>query len=147
MRVRRLEAGGGGGFGFEGGDGFDETGDGECIADAAGAADEMESATMAREGDGKFYQRGDTGAIDLRNVIEVDDHFAGALLEELLGEVVEVFAGLTDGQAAIYFEVMNPGGFARGDFQWWIKGHERSLSKASAADPGSGSAGGPCIIR
>ena len=51
-----LEAGGGGGFGLEGGDGFDETSDGKGIADTAGTADEMESATMAREGDGKFYE-------------------------------------------------------------------------------------------
>ncbi len=42
-----LEGGGGGGFGFEGGDGFDEARDGEGIADAALATDQVESATLA----------------------------------------------------------------------------------------------------
>ena len=64
--------------GFVGGDGFDETGDGEGVADAAFAADQMESAALARERNGKFHERGDAGAVDLGNIVEVDDHFAGA---------------------------------------------------------------------
>jgi len=34
----------GGGFGFEGGDGFDEAGDGESVADTTGAADQAQDA-------------------------------------------------------------------------------------------------------
>ena len=50
----QLEGGGGGGFGFEGGDGFDQARDGESIADAALATDQVESAALAGEGDGKL---------------------------------------------------------------------------------------------
>jgi hypothetical protein len=46
--TQRLgEIGEGGGFGFEGGDGFYEAGDGEGVADAAGAADEAKDAAFA----------------------------------------------------------------------------------------------------
>ena len=41
------EIGEGGGFGFEGGDGFYEAGDGEGVADAAGAADQAKDAAFA----------------------------------------------------------------------------------------------------
>src|SRR6267143_1225719 len=70
-----LEVGEGGGFGFEGGDGFDEAGDGEGVADAAGAADEAEDATFASELDGDAHQRGDAGAVNLRDAVQDDDHF------------------------------------------------------------------------
>ena len=84
----------------------------------------MEAATLAGEGDGQLDQGRDAGAIDLRNVVEVDDDFAGTLLNELVGEIVEVFARLADGQAALDLKIMDPGGFARRNFQRWIKRHE-----------------------
>ena len=84
----------------------------------------MKAATVTREGDGQFDERGDAGAVDLRDVVEVDDDFAGALLHELMREIVEVFAGFADGQAAVDLEVVDSGGFARGNFQRWIKRHE-----------------------
>jgi hypothetical protein len=47
FHVGLLEAGGGGGFGVEGGDGFDQARYGESIADAALTADQVETATLA----------------------------------------------------------------------------------------------------
>ena len=111
-------------FGVEGGDGFDETGDGEGVADAAGATDEMQPAALAGEGDGELHDRGNAGTVDLRNIIEVDDEFAGAALHQVLGEVIQMLAGLTDREAAVDLEVMDAGGFAHRDFQRWMKRHE-----------------------
>lgn len=126
-----LEAGGRGGFGFEGGDGFDETRDGQGVADTAGAANEVEPTTMASQGDREFDERGDAGAVDLRNVVEIDDHLAGAFLKELLSEIVEVLTGLPDGEAALDVEIMDTTGLARVDFKWRMKRHERFLSSKS----------------
>src|SRR5260221_799836 len=47
----------GGGFGFEGGDGFDEAGDGEGVADAALAPDQAQDAAFAGQFDGDAHQR------------------------------------------------------------------------------------------
>jgi hypothetical protein len=112
-------------FIVEGGDGFDEASDGEGVADAAGATDEVEAAAFARERNGEFDEGGDAGAVDLRNVVEIDNHFAGTLVEEILSEFAEVFAGLTDGETAVDVKVMNAAGFASRDFQWWMKHHQQ----------------------
>src|SRR6266403_2052633 len=45
--LEQSEVGEGCGFGFEGGDGFDEAGDGEGVAHAAGTADQAEHAAFA----------------------------------------------------------------------------------------------------
>lgn len=126
LGVTRLEAGGGGGFGVESGDGFDEACDGEGVANPARAADEVETTTVAGKGDGEFHQRRNAGAIDLRNIVEIDDHFRGAALQEVLGEVIEMFAGLADGKPAVNLKVMDSGGFARRNFQRWVKHDEQS---------------------
>ena len=47
-RIRHIsKAGAGGGFVFVGGDGFDQAGDGEGVADAAFAADEVQASALA----------------------------------------------------------------------------------------------------
>ena len=73
-------------LGFEGGNGFDEAGHGEGVAHAALADDEVQAAAEARQGDGKFHEDGDAGTVNLGNVVEVDDDFAGALLHQILHE-------------------------------------------------------------
>ncbi len=121
---RELKTGGGGVFGFEGGDGFNETSDGEGIADAALPADEMESATLASKGDGELHQRGNSRAIDLGNVTEIDDKLPRATLNEILGELGQMFTRFADGQAAVNLKVMDTARFASRNFQWWMKRHE-----------------------
>ena len=118
-----LEAGGGGGFAVEGGDGFDEARDGEGVANAAGATDEVEPAAFARQRNGELHEGRDAGAVDLRDVVEIDNHLPGAPRQQVLGEIAEVFTGFTDGQAAVYAKVMNAARFARRDFQWWMERH------------------------
>jgi len=119
----RLEAGGGGAFVFEGGDSFDEARDGEGVADASWATDEVKAAAFARERNGKLDKGRDARAVDLRDIVEVDNHFARTLIEEILSELAEVLAGLADGEAAVDVKVVNAAGFARRDFQWWMKRH------------------------
>ena len=77
-----CEVGEGGGFGFEGGDGFDEAGDGEGVADAARAADEAQDAAFTGELDGDAHERGDAGAVDLDDAVEDDDDFFARRLND-----------------------------------------------------------------
>jgi hypothetical protein len=125
----RLEAGQGGGFGIECGDGFDQAGDGEGIADTAMAADEVEPAAFASKRDGDTDERRDAGAIDLGDAVEVDDDLASALLHHRVSMVIEMVAGVADGEAAVDSDKMDAGGFADGNFQWWMLSHSKSLKK------------------
>jgi hypothetical protein len=125
----RLEAGEGGGFGVEGGDSFDKAGNGEGIADAAMAADEVEPAAFASERDGDADERRDTGTIDLGDAVEVDDDLARALFHHRVSLVIEMIAGVADGEAAVDSDKMDAAGFADGNFQWWMLSHSKSLKQ------------------
>jgi hypothetical protein len=125
------EVGEGGGFGFEGGDGFDEAGDGEGVADAALADDQAQDAAFASQFDGNAHQRGDAGAVDLRDAIQDDDDLVCAALNHGIERVVELLAGLADGQAAVDFEDRHSAGFADVDLHGWALGHRgRSIEIA-----------------
>ena len=106
----------GGGFGFEGGNGFDEAGDGEGVADATVAADEAEGAAFAGELDGDAHEGGDAGAVDLGDAVEDDDDVFGAGLDDGFQGVVELLGGLADGEAAVNFEHGDAGDMADVDF-------------------------------
>src|SRR5258708_7428395 len=106
----------GGGFGFEGGDGFDEAGDGEGVADAAVATDQAEHAAFAGELDGDAHQRGDAGAVDLGNAAQDDDNFLGAALNYGLESVVELVRRLADSEPSVNFKYRDSAGFANVDF-------------------------------
>src|SRR5208283_2198057 len=110
-------------FGFEGGDGFDEASDREGVADAALAYHEVQTAAEARQGDGEFHHDRDAGAVNLRNVVKVDDDFAGALLDQILHKFEQALAGIADGEAAMHANIVDSGSFTRGDFQGWMQGH------------------------
>src|SRR5258708_7424079 len=94
----------GGGFGFEGGDGFDEAGDGEGVADAAGAADQTEHAAFPGELDGDAHHPGEAGAINLGDAGHDHDNFPRATLHHRLESVVELLGRLADGEPAVNFE-------------------------------------------
>jgi len=94
----------GGGFGFEGGDGFDEAGNGEGVTDAALAADQAQDTAFARQLDGDAHQGGNAGAVDLRDAVEDDDDFLRAAFNDGLQSVVELIGGLADGEAAVNLE-------------------------------------------
>jgi hypothetical protein len=96
-----CEVGKGGGFGFEGGDGFDEAGDGEGIADAARAADEAEDAAFTCELDGDAHERGDAGAVNLDDAVEDDDDFFSASLNYGLQRIVELVGRLADSEPTV----------------------------------------------
>src|ERR1700731_1299158 len=102
--LEESEVGESRGFGFEGGDGFDEAGDSEGVADAAGAADQAKNAAFAGQLDRDAHQGGDAGAVDLRDAVEDDHDFAGALVDYRLQRFVKLFAGLADGEAAVDVE-------------------------------------------
>jgi len=121
-----LEAGGSRGFVLEGGDRFDQARDGEGIADTALAADEVQSAALAGERNGKLHKSGNSGAIDLGNVMQVDDQLSRATLHQILSELRQMFAGLADREASVDLKVVDASRLARRDFQWWMKRHEIS---------------------
>ncbi len=145
------KAGAGGGFVFVGGDGFDEARDRERVADAALAADEVQPAALAGEGDGKLYDCGNSRAVDLRNFVQVHDHFARALGHQLMHEGAQMLAGIADGQPSQHVHVVDAVGCAGRDFQWWMQSHRNvplvpglQSYRVAARHPG---AGGLCIIR
>src|SRR6266481_2241921 len=113
----------GGGFGFEGGDSFDEAGDGEGVADAAGAADEAENAAFAGELYGDAYQRGDARAVNLRDAVQDDDNFFRAAFDDGFESVVELLGGLADGKPAVNFEHRHTAGAANVDFHGQTVSH------------------------
>jgi hypothetical protein len=121
--VSLSEIGESGRLGFEGGYGFDETGDREGVADAAVTTYETESAALASELDGDAHQGGDPGAINLGNAIEDHDNFAGALGDYRFQGIVKLFAGFTDGETAVYLENGDGAAIANLDFHWSVIGH------------------------
>ena len=90
----------GGGFVVEGGDGFEEAGDGEGFADAAFAADQAEGAGFAAEEGHVADEGGQARAVDLFDGAEVDDDFQGAAGFEFFEGGVEFIAGGADDEAA-----------------------------------------------
>jgi hypothetical protein len=112
-----------GGLGFKCGNGLDEAGDGEGIADAAGAADEAENAAFSRELDGNAHQGGDAGAVNLRDAVQNDDNFPGAGFDDGFESIVKLLGGFADGEAAVDFEHRHRAGFADVDFHGQTVSH------------------------
>ncbi len=129
VKVNQLEIGKRGDVGVEGGDGFDEAGDGEGVTDAAGAADEVQRAFFAGQPDGDAHERGDAGAIDLRDAVEIDDDLACAASDDRLQGVGELLARLADREAAVDFEHIDAVGLADVDFHWGTVGHRIGLEE------------------
>jgi hypothetical protein len=111
------------GEGVEGGNGFDQARDGKGIEDAARFADEVEDATFATEGDGHADERGDAGAVNLRNAVEIDDDFARAFLKDGSESGGELVAGIANGQAAVEVENANTVLFVDVNFDGSVLGH------------------------
>src|SRR5713226_8068840 len=124
--AKPLKVSEGGGFGFEGGDGFDEAGDGEGVADAAGAADQAQHAAFAGQLDGDAHQRGNAGAVNLRDAVQDDDHFLRAILDHGFESVVELLGRLADGEPAVNFEYRHSAGFADVDFHGQPVSHDKA---------------------
>ena len=123
-----AERGEGFGFGVEGGNGFDEAGDGEGVADAAGSTDEMQLPADAGESDGSADERGNAGAIDLRDAVEIDNDFAGSIAEGGLQRFGELVGGFADGEAAVKLEEMDAVFFASVDFDGRVVVHGDKLN-------------------
>ena len=123
LRLICLEIRERGGFGFERGDGFDEASDGEGVADAARAADQPEHAAIARQLDGDAHERGDAGAVDLRDAVQHDDDLAGAILDDRIESIVELIGGLADGEPAVDFENRHTTGLADVDLHGRMVSH------------------------
>src|ERR1700722_20255957 len=96
---------GGFGQGVEGGNGFDEPGNGEGVEYAAGFTDEMEHASFAAEGNRHADERRDARAVNLRYAVQIDDDFACSLMENRSECGRELVARIANGQATV--EVKN----------------------------------------
>src|SRR6516162_4399530 len=142
----RLEAGGGGGYRLKRGNGLDEAGDRQRVANSSLAAHQMQTAALASQRDRQLHEGRDARTVDLRYVIQIHDHLAGALLNELLGELVQVLARFPDGQPPIHINMVDAADFARRYFQGWMQRHRISLSspsKIAGPPPGRMRTGGP----
>jgi hypothetical protein len=114
---------GGFGQGVEGGDGFDQAGDGEGVEDAAGFTDEMKHATFAAEGDRHADECRDAGAIDLRYPVEIDNDLARSVLENSGQRSGELVTGIADGEAAVNVKNVYAVLFADVNFNGSVLGH------------------------
>ncbi len=115
------------GEGVEGGDGFDEAGDGEGVEDPAGEADQVERAAIAAERDGHADERGDAGAVNLRDAVEVDDDSSSAAFENGIESGGELVAGVADGEAAVYVKDDDVAFAVQVDFDGSVLGHDLPL--------------------
>lgn len=120
-----LEIGEGGGLGIKSGNGFDKARDGEGVAHPSRSADKAERAAFAAEANGDADERGDAGAVDLRNVIEDNDDFARTLLDGGLQRFVQLLGRLTDREAAAHVNNGNSAGIADSDFHGSALRHGR----------------------
>ena len=109
--------------GFERGDGFDEAGDGEGVADASRFAHEVESSTFAGQGNGDADQGRDAGTVNLRDAVEVNDNFAAGFVHDGHQRVRELVAGFADGQTAMDVEDVDAVFMANVDFDGGMLGH------------------------
>ena len=107
-----LEAGEGGGFVLEDGDGVDEAGDHEDFEHVAAEVEELEFATVAVEGGVSADQCGDTGAINLSDAGEIHDELFGAGVELAAQFMGESVVGIADGDAASHLENHHRAGLA-----------------------------------
>jgi hypothetical protein len=119
------------GQGVESGDGFDEASDREGVADSARLADEVEDTAFAGERNGDAHQRGDAGAVDLGDAVQVYDHSAAGFLENGLQRRGELIARFTDGEAAMHVKNVDAVFVAYVDFDWGVLGHGEILGQGS----------------
>ena len=110
------KVGEGGGLGFEGGDGFDKASDGESVADAAGSGNKAEAAAFTGETDGDAHESGNARAINLGDVIQNDDDFFRAFVDEGIESRMKLLAGFADGEPSVDVENGDGARFAGVDF-------------------------------
>jgi len=125
---------GGGGERVEGGDGFDKAGDGEGVADAAGLTDEVQSPVFAAEGNGHADERGDAGAVNLGDTVEVDDDLAGAVLKNGAQGSGELIARVPDGETAVEVKNVYAVLFANVDFNGRVLSHRNEVRRKALYD-------------
>ena len=110
------------GEGVEGGDGFDEAGDGEGVADAAWAYDEVESAACGCEGDGKFYEDR-TYEVEIVDRVGAGDSFSGGFIYGcLIAQSLEVALKMGVAYSAIKHSVP-------GDLNWATRAEMEAVMK------------------
>jgi len=114
---------GGGGEAFESGDGFDEASDRKGVADPTGFADEVEDATFARQRNRNADQRGDAGAVNLRDAIEVNDHLAAGFVEEGVKRRSKLIARFAYGKPSMHIKDVDAVFVADVDFDGSVLGH------------------------
>jgi len=124
----------------EGGYGFDQTGDGEGVENAAGLADEMKDAAFAAQRDRHADEGGNSGTVNLRNTVEVNNDLAGAFLKHRSQCSGKLVAGIANGEASVNIKNPHACFFTYVDFNGSVLSH--ILCKGSAKQtlkPGKGS--------
>src|SRR5713101_8194074 len=117
------EVGEGGGLRVEGWDGFDQAGDGESVANAAGPANQPEDSAFARKLNGDAHECGKAGAVDLGDGREHDDDLAHTAVNQGLEGFVELIAGFADGEPAVNVDYWLSSGLADVDLHGYAFGH------------------------
>ncbi len=83
----------------------------------------MQDAAFANQRNGHTNERGDAGAVNLRDAVEINDHFASAVFQNGVESGGELVTGIADGQASVDVENADAGFFANVDFDGGVLGH------------------------
>src|SRR4029077_14782525 len=76
---------------------------------------------------GDAHERGDAGAVDLRNAVEIDHDLAAAIAHERLQRFVKLLGGFADGEASADFQQINAILLPDGNLHGYVLGHLRTL--------------------
>ena len=112
-----AEAGDGGGFVVQGGNGFCEAREFEDFTDVAARMKELHGAAKILKGDVGADQSAEAGTVQLRDAGEVDENFLGFLMNEILEAIVQGIVVTADGDAAIEIQNSDVAGTAGRNFQ------------------------------
>ncbi len=83
----------------------------------------MNGAAFTRELNGNTHQRGDAGAVDLRNAIQIDDYFTATTLHDGLQRFVELLGRFADGEPSADFQQINAVLLPNGNLHGYVLGH------------------------
>lgn len=112
-----AEAGDGGGFVVQGGDGLCEAREFENFSDVAARMKELHGAAKVLKGDVGADQSAEAGTVQLRDAGEVDEDFFGFLMNEILEAIVQRVVVAPDGDTAIEIQNGDVAGAAGRNFQ------------------------------
>lgn len=96
----------------------------------------MKSAAIAPQRYGHANQRRDTGTVNLRDVVQINNDFARSFLQGGSESGGKLVTGIADGQAAVNIKNMRAVFLAHIDFNGSVLGHRKEICRRALYDEG-----------